>query len=163
MAQEIILRARKTRPEEWEAGALYFIGEAPNMEIVLVDPEGNLVFSGGRSIREQHEYGAVISGGRPVYVASDGKAYPFDVANAECYYSYAGIAEKAGSTGYKGMIVSSGILKNVGANYLPGKQYFIGSNGLPSITPAAEVYKPVGVGVSANELLIINSLTIVTN
>lgn len=97
----------------------------------------------------------MINGGRAVYLAADGKIYPFDITNSSHYDRFVGIAETSTVIGDYCTVVTHGVSTVVGSGWQMGIPYYIGANGFlsPNI-PTVGLVKQIGVGINGERVLI---------
>lgn len=104
------------------------------------------------SIRKQFFSGAFITGGTGVYMATDGKVYPYTTSNSD---TYIGIAEKTTAISCVFTVVIQGYLKVVGSGWSAGQVYYI-QNGGSLTTSAAD--KKVAIGVENDAVVVYTDL-----
>jgi len=114
------------------------------------------ILKSSTTVRTNYIAGAMINGGKAVYVDVDKKVYPFDISNPYHYSRYAGIAETSAYTNAPVSVVSDGPSKIIGSGWQAGAPYVIGADGfLTTTVPASGLIKQVGVGIDNDTILLV--------
>lgn len=108
---------------------------------------------------EVYPAGENISSGFAVYV-NNGLLYKYDPTNVSLYNRYIGIAKNAALTGEAVTVITQGIYEQAGFGLTPDQVYYVGLNGVLTLTPpeAPEfaISQPVGSAIDSNRIRIAN-------
>jgi len=97
-----------------------------------------------------------------ITVNPDGRAYIASAATAADAGKIVGVATTSATTGNTIQVQMIGEVDNLGFNFTPGSQLFLGLNGALTTSPALGSFEqPIGVAASASRLLLTIGLPIV--
>lgn len=99
--------------------------------------------------------GMAVSVGMALMIASDGKAYPFDISSSTSYGKFIGIATTAAISGGIEIVAEVGEVAITGIGWTTNSTYYIGSNSLlTSTVPSSGIIKEIAVGVGTDTIII---------
>lgn len=109
----------------------------------------------GTFIKRDFVTGAIINGGKAVWIDSDGLLYPFDITNSSQFGKCIGIAETSALLGETCSVVLSGESNLVGSGWIAGEVYYISSTGFLSTTPPTSGWCQIaGVGIDNEKICV---------
>lgn len=148
----------KNLPVKGEPDSIYYLLTPTGVEEYVTDRNGDFlkVQTYPSSVNRKMEVGVVINGGKAVMCDTDGKIYPFNIANPYHYDKYIGVAQTSTNYGDLCTVVISGENSLIGSGWTKGTPYYIGSTSfLTSTPPTSGWVQQVGVGIDENTILII--------
>lgn len=136
-------------PNDWRD----VIGPLQNPDAFLIWVRDNLPLNA--LTKQFHPGNITLHKGMAVYLATDGKIYPFDINNPTHYNQYVGVILV---NALICTVVTYGVLYAEGSGWLTGVPYFIGVDGLLTSTePVIGLSKLVAVGVDKDRVLVLSS------
>lgn len=139
----------------------------PDWDMIALIGQGGGQCCGGGSqdngaVKLTMTAGTPIGGGKAVYIKPDQKVYLYDIDDPTCYERYIGVSETAATANSQIVIVVNGPLTNIGAGFITGTPYYIGTGGsLTSTPPLTGAIKQVGVGIDIDKLNITPTIHII--
>lgn len=155
-------------PIKGEPNARYYVpnGNGTDIDEYITDKKGlfrkvNPVSSTG-TVKKNFIAGTIINGGKAVVMDTDGKIYPFNIANDSHYDKYVGVAETAALQDDICTVVINGEVKTLGSGWLTGTPYYIASTSfLTDTPPTVGIVKQIGVGIATDTILITNGTELI--
>lgn len=106
-------------------------------------------------LTKKFQAGAIINGGRAVYLNNDNLIYPFDINDSWCFDRFVGIAETSTIIGDVCTVVTWGVSHVIGSGWTPGTPYYINDNGyLSPDAPTIGLVLQAGIGIDGERLLV---------
>jgi len=131
---------------------IIYYDDPSNQDIVI---HNNISTGGGSTVRRSFTAGAIINGGKAVWVDTDGLLYPFNITTTSQFGRCIGIAESSTVIGDSCSVVLSGESNLVGSGWVAGELYYISSTGFLSTTPPTSGWcQVVGAGIDNEKICV---------